>query len=195
MSAAANTHPKIPSISADPGIPFVFTGETAPTGTVTAQAPTPVSTVRETMAVILSSIEALERRADVQQKSVDLNLSVGNEKLGLRVELREGSVHTTFRTESAEMNAVLAHEWKSIVQPTGERGLRLAEPVFNSAVPASGESSFTSLGQGAPQQREPRAPVPFVSALKREFYDSGATESPAKDSPTVNASQLLNVLA
>ncbi len=194
MSAAATIHLKIPATS-DPAAPFVFSGEVSSTGTLTVEAPTPVTTVRETMAAIISAVDALERRADVQQKSVDLHFNVGSEKLGLRVELRDGAVHTTFRTESAEMNTVIAREWHSITQPVGERGMRLAEPVFTSTVTASGGSDFGSLGQGTPHQREQKAPPSFASVLKPEFYDSGVPESVAKDSPAVSSSQLLNALA
>lgn len=194
MSAAATIRLKIPATS-DPAAPFIFSGETPSMGTLTVEAPAPVATLRETMAAIISAVEALERRADVQQKSVDLHFTVGNEKLGLRVELRDGTVHATFRTESAEMNTVLAREWHSIVQPVGERGMRLAEPVFTSSVTASGGSDFNSLGQGTPHQREQKAPPSFASVLKPEFYDSGVPESAAKDSPAVTSSQLLNALA
>ncbi len=182
---------------------FVFSADPAPTATLTLDAPAPVATVRETMAAVISAVDALERRADVQQKSVDLQFHVGNEKLGLRVELRDGAVHTTFHTESSEMNSALTHEWHEVVQPALAREIHLADPVFHSAstsgnaVPAaSADSGATAFGQGAQQQREqPKAPPAFASALKREFYESASPEAAPAVSPVSSSSQLLNALA
>ncbi|HEY4248737.1 MAG TPA: hypothetical protein VGM64_18085 [Lacunisphaera sp.] len=182
---------------------FVFSAEQAPTATLTLDAPAPVATVRETMAAVISAVDALERRADVQQKSVDLQFNVGNEKLGLRVELRDGTVHTTFQTESPEMNSALSREWHEVVQPALAREIHLAEPVFHSpstsgnAVPAAGsDSAATAFGHGAQQQREqPKAPPTFASALKTEFYEPASPEAAPAVAPVSNSSQLLNALA
>ena len=38
---------------------------------------------------------------------------MGDESLALRVELRDGTVHTTFRAQSAELRSALAQEWPS----------------------------------------------------------------------------------
>ena len=182
---------------------FVYSADQAPTATLTLDAPAPVATVHETMAAVISAVDALERRADVQQKSVDLQFNVGSEKLGLRVELRDGTVHTTFQTESSDMNAALSHEWNAVVQPALARDIHLADPVFHSApvsgnaVPAtSSDSASTAFGQGAQQQREQqKAPPVFALALKREFYDSSSPEVSPAIAPVSNSSQLLNALA
>ena len=191
MSAAAFVRPKSASISESPAS-FAFAADNAPIATLTIDAPAPVASVRETMAAVISAVDALERRADVQHKSVDLQFQVGGEKLGLRVELRDGTVYTTFRTESPEMNGALAREWHSVVPPALAREIRLADPVFNSA--PAGESS-SLLGQGSPQQREQQKAAPtFASAHHREFIDSAVPES-TTGSPAVNSSQLFNAIA
>jgi hypothetical protein len=203
MSAATPARTKSASIN-ESTTSFVYSAEQAPVATLTLDAPAPVATVRETMAAVISAVDALERRADVQQKSVDLQFNVGSEKLGLRVELRDGTVHTTFRTESAEMNGALTREWHAVVQPGLGREVRLAEPVFSSAPSAnnyvqaaSGDSASTAFGHGAHQQQEQqqKAPQSFSSALKREFYDPVVTESAPATSPVANSSQILNALA
>ncbi len=201
-AATAPTRQKSDSTNESP-TSFVFSADPAPTATLTLDAPAPVATVRETMAAVISAVDALERRADVQQKSVDLQFHVGNEKLGLRVELRDGAVHTTFRTESSEMNSALTHEWHAVVQPAFAREIHLAEPVFHSAstsgnaVPAaSSDSGTTAFGNGAQQQREqPQPPPAFASVLKREFYESASAEAAPASAPVSNSSQLLNALA
>ena len=203
MAAATNSARQKSDSTNESTTAFVFSADPAPTATLTLDAPAPVATVRETMSAVISAVDALERRADVQQKSVDLQFHVGNEKLGLRVELRDGAVHTTFRTESSEMNSALAHEWHEVVQPALAREIHLAEPVFHSAsasgnaVPAaSSDSAATAFGNGAQQQREqPKAPPTFASALKREFYESASPEAAPAVSSVSNSSQLLNALA
>ncbi|MEO9111306.1 MAG: hypothetical protein ABI387_01510 [Lacunisphaera sp.] len=201
-SATAPARPKSDSTN-ELTTSFVFSADPAPTATLTLDAPAPVATVRETMAAVITAVDALERRADVQQKSVDLQFNVGNEKLGLRVELRDGTVHTTFQTESPEMNSALAHEWHAVVQPALAREIHLADPVFHSAstpgntVPAtSSDSAANAFGHSAQQQREqPKAPPPFVSAPKNEFYESASPEAAPASASVSNSSQLLNALA
>lgn len=197
MSAAASSSRNKSASLVEPAT-FVFSSDAAPTATFTIDAPAPVATVRETLAAVISAVDALERHADVQQKSVDLQFHIGNEKLGLRVELKDGVVHTTFRTESPEMNHALTREWHSLV-PTGfGREVKLADPVFNTVATSGSDSSSTSLGQGAQQQREQqKAPPTFASALKREFYDSSPVQESAVPvaSTTTTSSQLLNALA
>jgi hypothetical protein len=202
MAATAPARSKSDSLS-ESTTAFVYSADQAPTATLTLDAPAPVATVHETMAAVISAVDALERRADVQQKSVDLQFNVGSEKLGLRVELRDGTVHTTFQTESSEMNSALSHEWNAVVQPALARDIHLADPVFHSAptsgnaVPAtSSDSASTAFGQGAQQQREQqKAPPVFASALKREFYDTSSPEVSPAIAPVSNSSQLLNALA
>ncbi len=197
MSSESPTRTKSAPL-VEPSAAFVFSGETAPTATLTVDAPAPVATVRETLAAVISAVDAIERRADVQQKSVDLNFHVGNEKLGLRVELKDGAVHTTFRTESPEMSSALSREWHSVVPTAFAREVRLAEPVFHTVAASGSDSSSTSLGQGAQhQQREqPKAAPTFASALRREFNDAPAQDSASPVTATAaNSSQLLNALA
>jgi hypothetical protein len=110
-----------------------------------------------------SSREAVEsvRAASEQltagvQRSVKLQFSVGGEELAVRVELRGDRVHTTFRTDSPELRSALAREWQAVsTQQNGDRGQRLADPVFASSSSAS-NNSFSS-DSGAAHQRDPES--------------------------------------
>jgi hypothetical protein len=148
------------------------------------------------MAAVVHAVEALERHEDASQKSVDLKFQVGGEKLDLRVELKDGTVHTTFRTESAELRTALATEWRATVPAESGANVRLAEPVFNSAS-SNGESAFGSAGQGAPQQRSPQDRAPAAFSLPQEFSDAGSTESVSVTAavPTARPVSLLNAFA
>lgn len=193
MSSPASARSKTASISEVPAA-FTFSGESAPVGTLTLAAPAPVATVRETMAAVITAVETLERRADVGQKSVDLQFDVGGEKLGLRVELRDGIVQATFRTESSEMNRALSREWQAVVQPALARDIRLAEPVFSSSN-SHNQSASGSPGHGAPQEREQPARASFAPSLKGEFYEANVADSTPAVSPVSHSSKLLNALA
>jgi hypothetical protein len=89
------------------------------------------------------------------------------------VELKEGTVHTTFRTESTELRTALAQEWQSVVQPAGAREIRLAEPVFSSSPAGGAESASSSLGQGTPHQRGQAMPEPAHRSLTPTFSAAG----------------------
>lgn len=193
MPAAAPVRPKSVSIS-ESATAFSFSTATAGTATLTAEAPIPVATVRETLAAVITAVETLERNADIQQKKVDLQFHVGNEKLGLRVELRDGTVHTTFRTESSEMTSALAREWHNVMQPLAGREMRVADPVFSSSANAGGESASGSPGHGGFQHHESKASS-FASAFKHEFHDPAVPASALTRSPAVSSSKLLNALA
>jgi hypothetical protein len=102
-----------------------------------------------------SALAMADHFSDGAQRGVSLQFSVSGVDLAVRVEMRADGVHTTFRTESPELRAALAHEWQTVVstQP-GERAQKLADPVFTSA---SGGSS-TATDSGAANQRDRSAP-------------------------------------
>ena len=157
-----------------------------------AELPAPPATLRETMAAVVTAVETLERRADAVQKSVDLQFHVGEERLVLRVELRDGTVHTTFRTESPELRTALAHEWQAMMPTAAGRELRLADPVFSSTPANGGEAASGSLGQGAPHQRGQQTPEQ-AAALSRlpDFSESPAAADFAPAVPVAPSSATL----
>ena len=155
----------------------------------------PVATPRETMAAVISAITALENRASTDQKMVDLQFHVGDERLALRVELRDGTVHTTFRTDSSELRAALSQEWHAVVQPAVGRELRLAEPLFSSSSGTGGESTFGSTGQGAAKEREANASRPAPFAVPVATSGLAAAESAPATSPAISSNQLLHAFA
>jgi hypothetical protein len=91
-----------------------------------------VSSAHEAVEVVLRTADRL---ASLTHKSVRLEFSVGDEKLGVRVELRANEVHTTFHTESAELRTALAAEWQAVAASAhaGERTLRLLPAQFGGA--------------------------------------------------------------
>jgi hypothetical protein len=106
------------------------------------------STAHQAVEAVLS---AADRVASRTQHSVNLQFNVGGSDLNVRVELRAGEVHTTFRTDSAELRAALSNEWQSVTaHSSSERPTRLAPPVFT----ANGQSDGSFSGDGASRQRQ-----------------------------------------
>ena len=94
----------------------------------------PVATPTETLAAAHRAVDAVMAAADrftpASPSVVNLRLEVGDQNLGVRVELRDGAVHATFRTDSPELRAALDHEWRVAVAQPQDPSLRLAAPVF-----------------------------------------------------------------
>lgn len=131
-----------------------------------AASSTPVPTVITEPAALVSaahrSVEAVLSAADrlgaEGQHTVNLQFSLAGADLAVRVQLRDGSVHATFRTDSSELRSALAHEWQAVSAETPDHPLRLAEPVFAAR---DGSGFGSPAGDGAAQQREPGArPAP-----------------------------------
>lgn len=194
MPAVPPIRPK--SASAAAPVPVMpVSVETRPVLNFAADAPAPAATLRETMAAVVSAVTAFERGESTGQKMLDLQFHVGDEHLALRVELRDGTVHTTFRTDSAELRTALAQEWHDVVPPAAGRELRLAEPVFSSSPAGAGESAFGSLGHGAPHQRGQSAPEPVASVLLPDFSEPVAAEPASAAASAPASTPLLHAFA
>jgi hypothetical protein len=113
---------------------------------------TPAETPAEITAAAHRAVDAVlastERLTSATQSSVNLKFSVGGAELEVRVEVRAGAVHATFRTDSAELRTALAQEWQSTNAQPADHTLRLAPPVF-----AAGDRS--GLGSGTAFSGEP----------------------------------------
>ncbi len=93
---------------------------------------------------------AIDRAAGRDQTSVKLDFAIGQESLAVRVELHDGEVRATFRTESPELRAALAHEWQHAAAG-GDRTLKLAPAVFTAP---EGDPQSGQPGEGFARQQE-----------------------------------------
>jgi hypothetical protein len=104
-------------------------------------------------------LTAVERFSTGERHSVNLSFAMGDTALDVRVELRDDTVHATFRTESPELRQALAQQWQAATgaSDSGERTLRLAAPVFTGQPAApSNAANFSSFagGDGSSRQRD-----------------------------------------
>ena len=114
--------------------------------------PTVVAAQRAVEAVLA----ATDRLASGDRHAVNLQFAVGGTDLAVRVEVRADEVCATFRTDSAELRAALAHEWQAVSGEAADRPFRLAPPVFTTtATDSSGLAAFAD--GGASRQRDGQA--------------------------------------
>lgn len=120
-------------------------GTTAPLAAATA--PSEVQAPR-----LVQEIRAIADRISViDRNSVEVRFDFNNsEHLSVRVEYRDGTVHTTFRTDSSQLRDVISNEWQAQAAASEQRSYRVADPVFNSPDTKQQESS---LGDGSGRQR------------------------------------------
>jgi hypothetical protein len=144
------------------------------------------STAHRAVEAVLSVTDRLTSR---DQHSVNLQFSVGGTDLSVRVELRAGTVHTTFRTDSPELREALSNEWQAVTsQSNGDRSARLTQPVFT-----ANQSGTSASGDGAPRQQnhDQRAPAEtgartFSGAL-RASASSASTTTAGASAPTTRS--------
>ncbi len=136
--------------------PVVAASSATETRSSTDAVPPPVALPSSAQRAVDAVLNATDRFAARDQHSVNLQFSVGGADLSVRVELRSGEVHTTFRTDSADLRAALSNEWNSVTsQSNADRSTRLAPPVFTTNEHSGSSTSFS--GDGASRQRDPES--------------------------------------
>lgn len=128
------------------------------------RAPTPAETLASAHRAVDAVLATAERFTPSTQSVANLKLSVGDSELLIRVEIRAGEVHATFRTDSPELRAALSHEWRAASLPSVDQTLRLAAPVFASSEHSFGEqnSGFSSEHPGHGREQSSRFKSEFV---------------------------------
>jgi len=103
---------------------------------------------------LVQEIRAIaDRISTIDRNTVEVRFDFNeSDRLSVRVEYRDGTVHTTFRTNSEPLREAIAREWQVqavTAGPAEPRSYRVAEPVFSSnQVAASTDLSQSGLGSG-----------------------------------------------
>ena len=147
----------------------------------------PLAHIREHRPAVIAqrAVEAVVQVVETQAAArlqpapgVQLQLKLGGEDIAIRVELREGNVHTQFRTDSHEVRQAIAHEWSILRAESPERSLRYLEPEFSADRPAFSPGSDARHGAASHQQS--RSPQPDIFGAVGRSYPYPRTEA---DSP------------
>lgn len=146
----------------------------------------PTTNVQHSVNAVL---EAVERFAAGGTQGVNLQFTVAGAQLAIRVELRGGEVHATFRTDSSELRLALAQEWQTASGSESGRPLRAIDPVFAPAKSGglgatSDESSPQFRHESDPRQSGDSAPPPQAILSRPGFPPvSVATVAAARPAP------------
>ncbi len=111
--------------------------------TVEPAAPVEQNFAERAVATVTSLAEAQFSASMHRAGSVQLRLKFGGDDLTVRVELREGVVHTDFRTDSPALREALAKEWQAVAAAAPGHLQRFLDPVFS---PASSSNSPADAG-------------------------------------------------
>ena len=148
----------------------------------------PEQTVSSAQEAVDTVLDAADRMQSRDQRSVNLDFTVGDAKLAVRVELQGGEVRTTFRTESPELRVALAHEWEAVAGGNEERAFRLAPPTITGTDTPGRQDSFSdasSRQQERQQERESREALNVRDPAAENRARSGTPSStmPAPRAP------------
>ena len=148
------------------------------------QAPDVAAT--EAMAPVSRAFEAVQDAVEnlkaSRQNVVEVTLAEGMDTpLHIRIEYRDGVVHTAFRTESPELREHLARDWQSsmVGLTTTDSSVRLADPVFSTPNSTSRDTGLDMGGQYARQQQSQQSPSQTTSSSGGLRHAGSETSSAA----------------
>lgn len=192
LTPALTPTPSSPSLRPDSGLPVAgleSAGAAVDLGSKSARAEeTPAAIAHTAVAAVA---KAVERAEAAPRTAVNLQFSIGDSDLVVRIEHRADEVRATFRTDSSELRVALSSEWQSAVSSGTEQALRRVEPVFTSA--SSGEDPRSSADGNAPGSQQRQAgresagepATPFASFLRRSA--ASVVNAPTELAPAARA--------
>lgn len=136
-------------------VAFTVAAGFAPRGTEAAgSAASASAAAQNAVDSVMKIADAQAAAGETASSSVNLGFDFGGEHLAVRVEMKNGQVHTQFSTSSSELRAAVASQWSSMTnsggQGQGQRSYHFAQPQFTSGGSdgdtGSSGGSFTSHG-------------------------------------------------
>jgi len=126
--------------------------------------------------------DTIERLQTDGHTNVEMKVKLPDgQQLTVRLQLHAGEVRAVFRTDSAEWREAITRGWSDIAGNSGERGVRLTDPAFESPGTHAG---FDNLNQ-QPRDRHDDAEstandVPFVPGSKKNPKSQVSPTSPSE---------------
>ena len=145
------SHPLAATVPAPRGALAAFaTGPAAATPAPADGAVTHSAAVQAAIATVVQIADAQATRGEANATAVNLGFKIGDEHLGVRVEMRNGEVRTQFTTDSTDLRAALSHEWQALAPAPTSGAAPFAAPAF---VSGHAPPQFDSPGgRGTPRQ-------------------------------------------
>ncbi|MBX3738999.1 MAG: hypothetical protein KF715_20060 [Candidatus Didemnitutus sp.] len=192
--AVAQTRPTMLFVPHDtlsavsPTAPAIVSVVPAPTQVVAAGSPEPMpqlvaaSFAKRAVETVTNVVDAQAASKLQPVPSVQLKFKFGTEDLAVRVALRNGAVHTEFRTDSPELRAAITNEWKAVTAEP-ESALRFLAPVVAPATASQNGTGSFAQQQQQQNQQQARAAQEFFGSIARSTpfqpRDGGAATSAA----------------
>jgi len=148
---------------------------------------------------LVQEIRAIaDRISTIDRNSVEVRFDFSDtDRLSIRVEYRDGIVHTTFKTDSSQLRDAVAHEWQTQNASTEQRSYRMADPVFSQT--ATDRQNFSTPGDGSGRQRasehQAQPATPSFTTSSRSTGLTTAVAAPAARSARPETSLHLHALA
>jgi len=178
MAAPSSDRPTADELIVQAFVPENHSASAAPLADIREHRPATIA--QRAVEAVVEVVEAQAATRFQPAPGVQLHLKLGGEDIAIRVELREGNVHTQFRTDSPEVRQAIAQEWNVLRAESPERTLRYLEPEFPSD--RTGSAPGGSGQHGAASHQQSRAPQPEIFGAVGRSYPYSRTEA---DSPVL----------
>lgn len=178
MAAPSSERPTADELIVQAFVPENRSASAAPLADIREHRPATIA--QRAVEAVVEVVEAQAATRLQPAPGVQLHLKLGGEDIAIRVELREGNVHTQFRTDSPEVRQAIAQEWSVLRTESPERTLRYLEPEF--PADRTGSAPGGSGQHGAASHQQSRAPQPEIFGAVGRSYPYSRTEP---DSPVL----------
>jgi hypothetical protein len=111
---------------------------------------TPVNT-RAAVDQINKLVDTHITQSENLSKTINLGFKFGDTDVGLKVQVKDGTVITQFSTDSNEIRAALSSEWQSSSFSSKNHNFQFAEPTFTSTTGGNTQNPFNSENNQNPQ--------------------------------------------
>jgi len=143
--AASDGQTQFDGTSIIPAVPLATSNKATPAAFVTK-----LDSAQETASILNHLTETAERMRSDGRTNVQLQVHLRDgQEVTIQLRMQDGAFHPVFKTESAELRSALEQNWNQFTSQSGDRGLRIATPVFQTA-----QSGMGDLGHR--QEREPQ---------------------------------------
>lgn len=146
---------------------------------------------------LVQEIHAIaDRISSIDRNSVEVRFDFSEtDRLSVRVEYRDGTVHTTFRTDSGQLREAVAHEWQTQSVSAQQRNYRMADPVFAQTSPDRQNFSGDSSGRQRAFEQQAQSGSPSFGFSGRNAGSTPSVAAPAARSARPETSLHLHALA
>ena len=186
------------AVNKSPTVDFASTSGGGIQPTVTAATKVEALPAANASRLVQEIRQIADRISVIDRNSVEVRFDFSDtDRLSVRVEYRDGTVHTTFRTDSAQLRDVISHEWQAQGAVAEQRPYKVAEPVFSQST--SDRQNLSSQGDGSERQRafeqSAQSSMSSFSSAGRSAGSTTSAAAPAARSSRPETSLHLHALA